>query len=221
MHMLRARELTKQRPELRAELTQLFERIEQTPEANTFKGMYWTSLAGALNAARVDYVPPQRIQAFKDYPLRAYMELLLDSAITLYPNQRPSQGLRALGHLVVPTFANSIVGGVMMGTIGRSWEIALKCLSRGYEISLNPGKATVAEFKNTTALVQLRNIWNYGDSYQVGVIEGLMAWCGLIGRVSPHVIASCDVDLRIEWQVERGMRRGRPLPATTEAKGPS
>src|SRR5258708_57036 len=97
MQLQSSREFLKRRPN--RELTQLFDRIQQTPAANTYKGMYLTGLVSALNDAGVDYVHPERVQSFKDYSLRAYMELLLDSAVTLYPHDSTRDGLRRLGQL--------------------------------------------------------------------------------------------------------------------------
>ena len=99
------------------------------------------------------------------------------------------ESLRQLGELAIPTFARSIAGGVTMGIVGRSWELALKCVSRGYELSLKPGSCTVASIGSGQALLQLRNVWNFGDSYQVGVVLGLMKWCRIDGRVSARVLS--------------------------------
>jgi uncharacterized protein (TIGR02265 family) len=196
-----------QRRELRAELGQFFNWIESTPAKNTVKGMYVQGLLDALDSKGVRRPPREKIQAFRDYSLREYMEMLLDSALTLYPTSTVQIGLRRLGQLAIPTFTTSIVGRVIMGTVGRSWDLALKCVSRGYEVSLKPGKAIVAEMDTTRALVQLRDVWNFGDSYQVGVVEGLMDWCGVDGKIVPKVISRSSVDLEIEWQVERVARR--------------
>jgi uncharacterized protein (TIGR02265 family) len=217
MQLQRASELVRQRPELRGELNGLFERIQETPETNTVKGMYVNGIIQALHNKGVHYNPPERPQPFKDYPLRGYMELLLDSAVTLYPKTNVNDGLFRLGQLAIPTFAQSIVGKVFMGTAGRSWELSLKYVSRGYEVSLKPGKATVAEIGNGMALVQLRDVYNFGESYQVGVIDGLMSSCGIVGKITPHVISACDVDMRIEWQSERTGRSRSQRPASPRA----
>lgn len=192
--------------EHRAGLRQLLDTIERTPATNTVKGMYISGIIEAL--AQRDTAPREerRYHAFKDYPLRDYMRLCLDAAVTLYPSRPPKEGLRSLGQLAIPTFAQSISGAVVMGTVGRSWELALRCVSRGYQISLKPGEAIVAELGSERALVQLRKVYNFGDSYQVGVVEGLMDWCGLNGQVTANVISSCDTDLQIQW-TQRGVHR--------------
>jgi uncharacterized protein (TIGR02265 family) len=178
--------------------------------------MYVNGLYQTLTMMGCEIVDQEKITAFRDYPLQDYMELLLDGAISLYPKSSVNQGLRELGQLGIPMFAKSIVGGVIMGTVGKSWELALKCVSRGYEVSLKPGKAVVAEMSSNRALVQLRNVWNFGETYQVGMIEGLMQWCDLNGTVTAEAKTACDVDLKIEWDSLK-VSRGNPLK--TGARG--
>jgi uncharacterized protein (TIGR02265 family) len=221
VNLLHARELLNQKPNLRRELKTFIEWIDETPAANTVKGMYVGGLLQALDTMGVEAPRRERLHAFKDYPLRDYMDLLLDSALTLYPETTAHDGLLRLGRLAIPTFATSIIGKVIMGTVGRSWELGLKFVSRGYEVSLKPGKCVVAELGNGSALLQLRNIWNFGDSYQVGVIDGLMDWCGVQGRIVAQVISRSDVDLKIEWQPERIARRSRSQPPPSRIAPPS
>jgi uncharacterized protein (TIGR02265 family) len=205
--------------EHRAGLRQLLDTIERTPAANTVKGMYVAGIVEAL--AQRDIAPREqrRYQPFKDYSLRDYMRLCLDAAVTLYPSRSPKEGLRSLGQLAIPTFAQSISGAVVMGTVGRSWELALRCVSRGYQISLKPGEAIVAELASERALVQLRKVWNFGDSYQVGVVEGLMDWCGLNGEVTANVISACDTDLRLQW-TQKSARRAPRTASSGDAARP-
>jgi len=202
----------------RTQLHELLAHIEQTPKDHTVKGMY---VAGILDTLKAHHVSCKltTVQAFKDYPLREYMELLLDSAVTLYPRQAPADGLRELGRLAIPTFAKSIVGGVIMGTVGRSWELALKCVAKGYEVSLRPGRCTVTAMSPGGAVLQLRSVWNFGTSYQVGVIQGLMDWCQMSGHVTPAALSPCNVDLRLEWEEKRAGRR-RPGASASVAPPP-
>lgn len=202
----------------KADLSDLVSHIDRTPGGHTVKGMYLAGILDALDARKVRR-PDFRVQAFRDYPLRQYMELLLDAAVTLYPNQPIRAALISLGRLAIPTFASSIVGGVIMGTVGRSWDIALKCVSKGYQVSLRPGNATVTGMSDGRAVLQLREVWNFPDSYQVGVVEGLLEWCDLQGSVTARVLAPCDVDLEIEWSAWGSYRRRDRESASKQSRG--
>ena len=64
-----------------------------------------------------------------------------------------------------------------------------------------PGTASVAEVTETSARVELREIWNFGNSYQVGVFEGAMKHFGVRGSVQGvRVGRRCDVDLIMHWE---------------------
>ena len=196
MELTRARETLARSGD--AELKRLITHIDTTPPDHTLKGMYISGLWEALASKGVSGAPPS-VQQFKDYSLSLFMELLLDSTLTLFPRERPTRGLVRLGHLAIPTFASSIVGGVLMGTAGRNWSLALHLISRGYEVSLKPGKVTLADRGAGWALLQFRDVWNFGSSYQVGVIEGLMSWCNLTGSIVATELSPSSTDLRIEW----------------------
>jgi len=209
MQLTQTRQRVLENSPIRDELQRYLACIEQTPAAHTVRGMYVGGLVQAIAARNFVPINAEPIHPFKEYSLREYMEMLLDSAISLYPSDTVHDGLRKLGNLAIPTFAKSLAGSVLMAMVGRRWDLALTCVSRGYEVSLNPGKCIVAENANGRALLQLRNVWNFGDSYQVGVIEGLMQWCKLEGTVTAVLLAPCDVDLRIEWKTAHDAVRNR------------
>jgi uncharacterized protein (TIGR02265 family) len=218
MQLVRARTLISQKTRFSRELQVYFDRIERTPQGHTIKGMYVSGIDDTLQTMGAPRLSEGRVQQFGDYPIRAFMETLLDAAVTLFPQESPSIALKRLGEHAIPTFASSIVGAVIMGTVGRNWELALKCVSRGYEVSLKPGKAVVAEIGKGRARVELRNVWNFGESYQVGVVSGLLQWCGLTGEVRPVVKSDCNVDLEIEW-AEKTVNRFTKQQSLDENEG--
>jgi uncharacterized protein (TIGR02265 family) len=211
MEVVRTRSLIGLGTRLGRELKEYFDRIEKTPATHSIKGMYVAGLEDTLRAMGATRAVPVKAQQFRDYPLRDYMESLLDASVTLFPSRPMSDALKLLGEQAIPTFASSIVGSVIMGTVGGNWALALKCVSRGYEVSLKPGKAVVAEISSGRARVELRDVWNFGESYQVGVIRGLMQQCGLSGDIVAEVKSQCDVDLRLEWIEKSSTKSNRRM----------
>ncbi len=198
MELQNVLEADKRFPHLKVELAAIRRAIRNTPVTCKVNGMYVTGLRDMMLAEGVE-LPEMNAYPFRYYSLPDYMELVITCSITLYGSVPLREGLRRMGRLVIPTFANSLVGKVLLAN--RHWGVALTCLARGYQVSLKPGKCTVAEFSPGHALVELRNIWLFGDCYQVGVIEGLMDWCGLDGTLTPNVLSPCDTDITIEWAV--------------------
>jgi uncharacterized protein (TIGR02265 family) len=130
------------------------------------------------------------------------MELELFSAITIHPDSTVAEGLQRLGRLVIPTFAESLAGRVMMTVARCSWEAALGGLARGYALSLHPGEARVTDVRRGHARVELRGIWSFGDTFQVGVIEGLMRWCEINGRAVASKLSRSNTDITLDWAVQ-------------------
>jgi uncharacterized protein (TIGR02265 family) len=124
------------------------------------------------------------------------------AAVTLHPDKTVGEGLRRLGRLVIPTFARSLAGSVMMSMASCSWEGALGGLAKGYSLSLYPGQVRVADLRPGRARVELRGIYHFGDTYQVGVIEGLMRWCDVDGRAVPTKLSRANTDITLEWSVQ-------------------
>jgi uncharacterized protein (TIGR02265 family) len=129
------------------------------------------------------------------------MRLMLDATRVLYPQASPREGMIALGRLAFPTLVSTTVGKVIFSVAGSSWVRALNLVTKAYEVSIKPGTASVQALTEASARIELREIWNFGDSYQVGVFEGAMKHFGVQGSVRPvRVGRRCDVDLIVQWK---------------------
>lgn len=185
----------------RREYEELEQWISETPAHATLKGMFVESFLTSLDKTGHQRPTKDRYLSFKDYPLRGVMRIMLDSVKGAWPHVPPREGLRLLGQQVYPTLADSTVGRVLFSVAGRSFKTALTLTGKAYGVSLNPGSAAVTELTDRSAIVQLRDVWNFTDSYQVGVLEGAMDAYGVTGTVTPHITARrCDVDLHLTWQ---------------------
>jgi uncharacterized protein (TIGR02265 family) len=179
--------------------------IEETPQNATVKGMYVDSLLSMLERTGAPRVTDKRYFSFKEYPLRDAMRIMVDTVAVMYPNSPPREGLVRVGRQVFPTLAASTVGKVLFSVAGRSWERSLKLTSKAYEVSITPGTAALAELTDRSARIELRSIWNFADTYQVGVMQGAMETLGVRGSVRAVMLGRrCDVDLILEWEPATG-----------------
>jgi uncharacterized protein (TIGR02265 family) len=189
-------------PEFAAEKAELEAWISETPLEATVKGMYLDSLLSMLKRRGAEPATARRYLSFKDYPLHELMRLMLDAVGVLYPDTSPHEGMIALGRLAFPTLLSTTVGKVIFSIAGNSWVRALNLVTKAYEVSIRPGTASVEDLTETSARVELRQIWNFGDSYQVGVFEGAMAHFRVNGSVrAVRVGRRCDVDLSMQWKI--------------------
>ena len=189
-------------PDFAADKAELAAWISETPPDATVKGMYVESLLSMLKRRGGERPTDKRYLSFKDYPLHELMRLMIDAVGVLYPELAPRAGMIALGRLAYPTLVSTTVGKVIFSIAGNSWVRALNLVTKAYEVSIKPGKATVEDLTDTSARVELREIWNFADSYQVGVFEGAMESFGVRGSVRPvRVGRRCDVDLVMQWKI--------------------
>lgn len=188
-------------PARKSEIREFESRIDATPEHATVKGMYIQSFLRTLERKGLPHPNNQRYIVFKDYPLREYMRLLLDACPLLYPDHSIREALKRQGRLVYPTLVSSTVGKVIFAMAGSDWNAALPLASRGWEISLKPGSAKLLERTETSAILALRDVYNFADSFQVGIMEGAMELFLIDGTVVPRPVRRiCDVDLVMNWR---------------------
>lgn len=107
-----------------------------------------------------------------------------------------------MGRHAYPTLVSTTIGKVIFSVAGRSWERSLNLVQKAWEVSLKPGSNRLAEFRPGYARLELRQVWNFTDTYQVGIFEGALETFGLRGTVQAQSKGRiCDVDLHIEWEV--------------------
>lgn len=184
-----------------SEYEELEQLIHQTPASATVKGMFLSSFLDSLDRGGFARPTDARFVSFKDYPLRQFMQLMLAAIGTAWPTMPPRAGLRRLGQSAYPTLADSVVGRVLFSVAGRNFGTALQLTEKAYKLSLNPGVARLAELTEKTAVLEMRDIWNFADSYQVGVMEGAMVAYRVKGEVRAQKLKRpCDVNLHLHWE---------------------
>src|SRR6185369_8606397 len=150
-------------PQFAADKAELEDWISETPPEAAVKGMYVEALLSLLKRRGAAMPTDKRYFSFKDYPLRELMRLMVDAVEVLHPDVSPREGMIALGRLAFPTFTSTTIGKVIFSVAGNSWVRALNLVTKAYEVSIRPGTASVAEITETSARVELREIWNFGD----------------------------------------------------------
>lgn len=184
-----------------AELAELESWIEETPRHATVKGMYVDSFLTIVERCGAPRPTDKRFFSFKDYPLRDLMRMTLDTVTIIYPDTSPKEGLVRIGRHVYPTLASTTIGKVLFSVAGRSWERTLNLCEKAWEVSIRPGTTRLVELRGQSALIELRQIWNFTDTYQVGIFQGAMESFGLRGTVRPETKGRrCDVDLHLSWE---------------------
>jgi uncharacterized protein (TIGR02265 family) len=91
------------------------------------------------------------------------------------PTEPPLRTLRELGRGAYPAFAESLVGKVVLSSLGSGHDGArsgLAWVARVYKMTSNHASASVQELSSDVAVVELKDVWTFPDAYHVGIFEG-------------------------------------------------
>ena len=138
--------------------------------------------------------------AFKHYPLREFMELLLLAAKQTYPGLPVREALRRFGRSSYTTLVeNSAAAKIIFSAAGQSLSAAFGLASRAYSLSLDPGGAKILASGASFVVMSLRSLWCFVDAYHVGIAEGFVEVFGHKGEVAVRRRSLCDIDLYVTW----------------------
>jgi uncharacterized protein (TIGR02265 family) len=168
-------------------------------EGGIAKGMFFNCI---INLAREKgEVPNTRPQytAFKGYPLKEWIELLPRCAAIAYPHVPLRKALFETGAHVYRTFADSTVGRVVMSVAGRDVHAALRLVTRAYNSVSAAGSVTLAVLEGNRAVVEMRQMWEYPDCYQAGVLAAGVRAYGVNPITRVRSQSPCDVDIELSW----------------------
>lgn len=169
------------------------------PEA-TIKGMFVNDLLEHVAKGGGRAITDKRYVAFKDYPMREYLELAPRACEVAYPGVPPREALRRIGRSAYPTLASTMIGKVIFGVLGKDLEAVMKVAARGYAVAQSAGRADVIEVRPGRAMVKLTNIFTYVDAFQVGVFEGAILACDREGEVRVKVESIGTATMLATWR---------------------
>ncbi len=142
--------------------------------------------------------PERRYVVFRDYPMSENLRLTVAVALAVYPDLPLGEALRRIGHGAFHTVSTSLVGKTLFGVLGRDLEPLLLTAPRAYRLFLHCGDVTVEKAGPARFLFRARGFPGFVETYQVGVVEGVLRHCGVQGRVRVAVEALDRVTMELE-----------------------
>jgi uncharacterized protein (TIGR02265 family) len=176
------------------------ERLAATPASARVRGMFLQLLMQGLSAEAAAQVRDRRYVAFKNYPMRDYLELLALSCAQGQSRTSAAARVRKLGRAVYPNYANTMTGTAIFAVAGRSFRRVLELCPAAYRVSCEGSEVRVRSITEEHAVIELRNLWNLPDFHQVGIFEGAMHVCGAQGLIRVQTLGFGDVDFDISWR---------------------
>lgn len=177
--------------------------LASVPTDVSAKGMFHAQLQDELEregfARGPDELAEKKYGAYRDYPMHELMRIELFAIEKLYPGVPSRAALRSLGRSAYRTFAESLVGRVIFGALGNNPAAIVKVASKGYRRTMSHGRGKSVFSDDTHAIVHLEDIYNFPDSYQIGVMEGGLDYLGYDAEVRLSVRSPTEVFVRLEW----------------------
>jgi len=197
---LRARS---QRPWLEEPSLVLRERLAGAPPGAVIKGWLFQSLGDGARAHGVELDAGARRLGFKDYPLAEYLEALAEAAVRVRPDLRAKETLRLLGRGVYGSFAQSLLGKVVLAGIGSGKggaRTGLQWVARVYKLTSNHATARFSTLAGGPTTIVLSDVWTFPDSYHVGIFEGAAEALGGSVSVDVESHSLCAATLTVRWE---------------------
>jgi uncharacterized protein (TIGR02265 family) len=142
----------------------------------------------------------ERYTSFRGYPLSEWLDLLPRAAEVAYPHVPPREGMRRFGHTAFSTFTSSTAGRVLFSMAGQSPAMAARLAGRAFDVIGSHGRVHVLDVGDNYAVLGLRDMWDYIDSWHVGVYEGALAALRVQGDVRVRPMDRTNADLEIRWR---------------------
>jgi uncharacterized protein (TIGR02265 family) len=173
-------------------------RIAAIPATSLVRGMFLQLLVDAVDPTHMAKRPVRRYSAFKNYPLREYVELL-SFASEHMRKKMPAESVRRLGWRVYPNYAKTITGTAIFAVAGYDFRRIIELSPTAYQVSLEPSEVHIRTIEPHYAVVELRNMYNVPEFHQVGIWEGAMKTCSVEGHIKTEVLDYGAVNFEIRW----------------------
>jgi anti-anti-sigma regulatory factor len=72
-------------------------------------------------------------------------------------------------------------------------------MATSYALHMRPGRLEVEADGERAAIVRLSDVYNFVDSHNVGVFEGILKHAGVRGSVKVRTVSPTSADLRCAW----------------------
>jgi uncharacterized protein (TIGR02265 family) len=175
-------------------------RMAAIPARATARGMFFQFLIQAMGAGAPAEAIGRRYVAFKNYPVREYVELIRLGCASRPVRVSPAEYVRRLGRSVYPNYAKTLTGTAIFAVAGHSYRRVVELCPAAYRVGMEPGTITVRSISDGHAVVELRELYNLPDLHQVGIWEGAMDVCNVKGEIKVNTIDFGSVDFELDWR---------------------
>lgn len=178
---------------------ELEERLRRVPKEAMVKGIFLQRIVDEAKSHSGKSIREAKYFPFKDYPFTEWMQVIVDGGLAAYPRVPPREALRRIGHGTFATYRESTLGKVVLSVAGNSIGATIPLVPKLYELTSARGThVVIARNDPGHCVVEMRDAWDFPDSYHVGVLEGGFLALGHTVDVRVHTISlsRCDIEFR-------------------------
>lgn len=181
--------------------------IAQIPETAQIKGFFVTGYEKMLVARRPDLaqqireaMPRKSYGSLHNYPRAEVMRAEVALARVFSPNVPDREALRHATAFVYPMFLSSLLGRVVLSTVGRNVDTVLGLGPRMMSSVTNYGSVTAEKLADRHWRYHYLDYYSWLDCGDVGIIEGLLTHYGKRPELTVSLDGPFSMCLDIKWQ---------------------
>ena len=170
------------------------------------KGMFLVDLlklgtraATGPELLRAAQLTERRHLTFHDYPASEHLRLAVAVARSVYPKVALGEGLRRLGQTAFDTVLGSHVGRSIFGILGADVGEIFLAGPKAMKHLVNFGRFSCEKAGAHTFVFRVREYPVFLETYQLGVIEGILRHCRATARIRVGLddLASGLIEVRV------------------------
>jgi serine/threonine-protein kinase len=169
----------------------LDEHLRRVPSGATVKGMFFLELQRVAEKSGVwrqvlvtAGVAERRYYNFRDYPMVDNLRITVAVATHVHPRVSQGEGIRRLGQAALDVVLGSQIGRAVFGAFDRDMDPLFLRGPKAFKLLLGVGDVTSEKVAPGKYRFHARNFPAFLETYQVGVIEGVLRHCNQRARVT-------------------------------------
>jgi uncharacterized protein (TIGR02265 family) len=174
--------------------------LQAIPESATITGMFLEPITKEARRKQIKLPSARdRYVAFRFYPLREHVRLLVEACAQFYPDRPLRFALRSLGRAAPAALLTSTLGRASVGSAQGTLAI-IDAMAKSYAVNLPGANVALLEQSKRQCIVRMQGVNYFLDSHHVGVFEGVLRYAGVTeATVLLRARSASDADVLCRW----------------------
>lgn len=181
--------------------------LRACPKSATTRGTFFQFVVNFVEKekrkvpdALFEGVSARRWVSWGSHPLVDFMRLAVNAAGVVHADLPLGEALRRIGWMAYPSFAATMAGRVVIYAFGDDLDALMMAMPRAYSVSISNASVTSTRIASGHWVVAMRDVYNFVDTYQLGVIEGAVRARGFTPQVRIRKgVRPWDADFDVRW----------------------